>query len=145
MDSISFLTLKCYNVAAIADMVHQKSKAKLVVDNTFFTPVFLNPLTLGADIVIHCVTKYISGLADVSAGAICLNDPLDYDNFSEKTNAAGHYLTAICAFLATQSALTMELRVKQAATSAAAIAEYLCTRWKVTSVIYPGLFVHPDY
>ena len=95
------------------------------MDNTFFTPVFSNPLNFGADIVMQCVAKYIGGHSDVSAGALCTNDEKLYERMLLQTKAAGNGLPAFCSWLAIRGAKTMELRVKQAAANALALANYL--------------------
>jgi len=79
MESPTNPTLKCFDIKAVAEIVHANSKAVLVVDNTFFTPVNQNPILLGADVVFHSVTKYIGGHSDVLAGALCMNDRNLYD------------------------------------------------------------------
>lgn len=143
-------TLKVTDIAKVRQIVdeHQAktgSKIVIVVDNTFLSPYISNPLTHGADVVIHSVTKYINGHSDVVMGVMATNDDELHEKFRFLQNAIGSIPSPFDSWLAHRGLKTLHLRVKQAATSAQKIAEYLVAHPKVSAVNYPGLKTHPNH
>jgi len=117
----------------------------LVVDNTFATPYFQQPLDLGADIVVHSTTKYINGHSDVVGGAVILNDETLYEKIKFYQNAAGGILGPFDSWLTLRGLKTLAVRMKQHEQNAQRIAEVLLISPHVLSVNYPGLSSHPQY
>ncbi len=117
----------------------------LIVDNTFLSPYFQNPLNLGADVVIHSGTKYLAGHNDTLAGFIVTNrtDIQEKLRFLIKTTGAG--LSPLDCWLVLRGIKTLAVRMEAAQRNAKKIVEFLKTQGKVTKVIYPGLKEHPGY
>lgn len=117
----------------------------LIVDNTFLSPYFQNPLKLGADVVIHSGTKYLAGHNDTLAGFIVTNraDIQEKLRFLIKTTGAG--LSPFDSWLVLRGIKTLAIRMEQAQKNAIKIVEFLKTQAAVTKVIYPGLKEHPGY
>ena len=119
--------------------------AILIVDNTFLSPYFQNPIALGADIVIHSGTKYLGGHNDTLAGFICLKD----DTYSEKlykiSYTLGATLSPFDSWLMIRGIKTLAIRMERAQENARAIAGWLKTQETVTKVYYVGLPEHPGY
>lgn len=117
----------------------------LIVDNTFLSPYFQNPLKLGADVVIHSGTKYLAGHNDTLAGFIVTNrtDIQEKLRFLIKTTGAG--LAPFDCWLVLRGIKTLAIRMKQAQENAIKIADWLKNQKAVTKVIYPGLKDHPGY
>ncbi len=117
----------------------------LIVDNTFMTPVFQNPLTLGADIVVHSGTKYLGGHNDTLAGFIVTNR----DDISEKLRflykTTGACLSPFDSWLILRGIKTLGIRMQRAEQNATELAKWLKTRDCVKKVIYPGLSEHPGH
>ncbi|MFN8241000.1 MAG: cystathionine gamma-synthase [Bacteroidales bacterium] len=112
---------------------------KVVVDNTFASPYFQRPLTLGADIVLHSTTKYIGGHSDVIGGALVMKDQELFDKLRFIQNAAGAVPGAFDCWLTLRGIKTLAVRMKQHEVNALAIAEFLNNHPRVTDVFYPGL------
>lgn len=136
--------LKISDIAAISKMA-KKVKALVVVDNTFMSPYFQNPLKLGADIVIHSMTKYINGHSDVVGGALMLNQGPFYEKLKFLQNAVGPCLAPFDSWLVLRGIKTLAIRMEATQKNAQKIAEYLEKHPKVKSVIYPGLKSHPQH
>lgn len=134
------------DIAALADLAHEKG-ALLAVDNTFLSPHFQKPLTLGADIVLHSGTKYLCGHNDVIAGFLVLKDAAGdaAKRIELLAKSAGPNLSALDSWLMLRSIKTLGVRVERQAASALAIARWLGTLADVTEVLYPGLPDHPGY
>ena len=117
----------------------------LIVDNTFLSPYFQNPLTLGADIVVHSGTKFLGGLNDTLAGFLVTNreEISEQLRFLIKTTGAG--LAPFDSWLILRGIKTLGIRMEQAQKNALEIANWLKTQSAVTKVIYPGLPEHPGY
>ena len=117
----------------------------LIVDNTFLSPYFQNPLTLGADIVVHSGTKFLGGHNDTLAGFLVTNreEISEQLRFLIKTTGAG--LAAFDSWLILRGIKTLGIRMEQAQKNALEIANWLKTQSAVTKVIYPGLPEHPGY
>ena len=119
-------TLKVFDIAAISKAIKESgSKALFVVDNTFSSPVNSNPTTLGADVTMNSMTKYIGGHSDLLGGSIHLNDRALYDRIFFVLKSMGTGLPPFDSWLALRSAKTLELRVNAAQKNAMAIAQTL--------------------
>lgn len=136
--------LKVYDIKAIAEISH-KHNTPLTVDNTFLTPYFQQPFNLGADIVVHSLTKYLAGHNDLVGGAVIAKEKqlIEDLKFVEKTTGA--VLGPFDSWLTLRGIKTLPLRMKQHDKNGRAIAEYLENHPKVNYVIYPGLKSHPQY
>ncbi|WP_132994030.1 cystathionine gamma-synthase [Gordonia zhaorongruii] len=132
------------DIAALADVAHDAG-AKLVVDNTFATPYLQQPLTLGADVVLHSTTKYLGGHSDVVGGAIVTNDEkLDAD-LAFLQNGAGAVPGPFDAYLTMRGIKTLSVRMDRHCDNAEKLVEYLSSHPKIASVLYPGLEDHPGH
>ncbi|MGE2833941.1 cystathionine gamma-synthase [Mycobacterium sp. SMC-4] len=118
---------------------------KVLVDNTFASPALQQPLTLGADIVLHSTTKYIGGHSDVVGGALLTNDEALDDAFAFLQNGAGAVPGPFDAYLTIRGLKTLSLRMQRHSDNAAAIAEFLEGHPAVSTVLYPGLPGHPNH
>ncbi len=136
--------LKVCDIAAISEIAHRHNLL-VIVDNTFLSPYFQNPILLGADIVCHSVTKYIGGHSDVIGGAIMLNDEKLYEKLKFNQNALGMVPSPFDCYLVLRGLKTLSLRMERHQSNAMAIATYLENHSKVTRVYYPGLPSHPQF
>ena len=136
--------IKVCDIAAISEIAHRHN-VLVVVDNTFLSPYFQNPSVLGADIVVHSITKYIAGHSDVIGGAIMLNDKDLYERIKFNQNALGAVPSPFDCYLVLRGLKTLSLRMDRHQSNALAIAEYLENHPKVARVYYPGLPSHPQY
>lgn len=136
--------LKLSDIRTIAQIAKTK-KVLLVVDNTFATPYFQKPLDLGADIVVHSVTKYINGHSDVVGGAVVVNNEELFQQIKFYQNAAGNILGPFDSWLTLRGLKTLAVRMKQHEKNAQKIAEFLENNPNVVNVNYPGLQSHPQY
>jgi cystathionine gamma-lyase len=116
-----------------------------VVDNTFATPWLQQPLALGADIVMHSLTKYMGGHSDVVGGALIGNDPKLRDELAFLQNAVGGQLGPMDSFLILRGIKTLPVRMERHCANALAIAEALSQHPLVEKVFYPGLEHHPGH
>ncbi len=116
-----------------------------VVDNTFMSPFFQNPLDLGADIVLHSTTKYISGHSDVVGGAIMLSDEDIYRKIKFNQNAIGTVPSPFDCYLTLRGIKTLALRMERHDQNGRRVAEYLESHPKVKKVNYPGLKSFPQH
>lgn len=132
------------DIAALAEMTRRRGLL-LIVDNTFLSPYFQNPLELGADIVVHSGTKYLGGHNDTLAGFLVTarEDISERLRFLFKTTGAG--LAPFDSWLILRGIKTLGLRMERAQQNAFAVAEWLQSQRAVTRVIYPGLKEHPGY
>jgi len=137
-------TLKISDIEAIASIVHKKG-ALLCVDNTFATPASQNPIKLGADIVIHSATKYLGGHSDLVAGLVVTSTEELGEKIKFIQNASGGILAPFDSWLVIRGIETLELRVKQHAVNAEAVASYLASHPKIAAVYYPGLTSHVNH
>ncbi|MCG3126279.1 MAG: Cystathionine beta-lyase [Phycisphaerae bacterium] len=136
--------LLIYDIRAICRVAHQHG-ALVVVDNTFATPVFQRPFELGADIVIHSVTKYLAGHSDLIQGAALARDKALFEPIKFLQNATGAVPAPFDCWLTLRGIKTLELRVRRHAENAAAIAAALDGHPAVRRVYYPGLPSHPGH
>ncbi|OYD14083.1 methionine gamma-lyase [candidate division WOR-3 bacterium JGI_Cruoil_03_51_56] len=137
-------TLVISDIAALADIAHRHN-ALLVVDNTFMSPILQQPLMLGADIVVHSMTKFLNGHADVVAGIIVVKDEKRYKSFRSVLNHLGGVLPPFEAFLVHRGIRTLLLRMKQHCENGRKVALFLENHPKIEWVRYPGLPSHPQY
>ncbi|MGH7641091.1 MAG: cystathionine gamma-synthase [Candidatus Dormibacteria bacterium] len=144
LESPSNPTLGIADIAEVAKMVHARG-ARLVVDNTFATPYLQNPLSLGADLVVHSTTKYLGGHSDVVGGCLALNDPQTAERLAFLQNAAGAVPGPFDCYLLQRGIKTLALRMEQHCLNASQIAKYLEGHPKVARVFYPGLEQHPGH
>jgi cystathionine beta-lyase/cystathionine gamma-synthase len=135
--------LKLIDLAALASL--RTGQQRLVVDNTFATPYFQQPLALGADVVVHSTTKYIGGHSDVIGGVAITNDPEIADSIKFHQNAVGGVPSPNDAWLTMRGAKTLALRMREHAVNAQAVAEFLESHDGVSRVYYPGLASHPQH
>ncbi len=136
--------LRLADIKAVAEIAHEQN-ALLVVDNTFATPYFQQPLALGADIVLHSTTKYINGHSDVIGGAVIMNDEDIYQQIKFHQNAAGAVPSPFDVWLTMRGIKTLAVRMRQHQENAWDIARYLTEHSRVQQVYYPGLASHPDH
>jgi len=136
--------LRLCDIREIAGIAHDNG-VSVVVDNTFASPYFQNPLSLGADIVVHSTTKYINGHSDSIGGAAMLSDVDLYRNLKYNQNSAGGILSPFDSFLVARGIKTLSLRMERHAKNALAVAQYLEGHEQVLSVFYPGLASHPQH
>jgi cystathionine beta-lyase/cystathionine gamma-synthase len=110
-------TLKCTDIKELAKICREKG-AILMVDNTFMSPLLQNPLTLGAHVAMHSITKYIGGHSDVVAGCLCFNDDALYEKLYHNMRTMGSCIAPFDAYIALKGSKTMKLRVEQASKNA---------------------------
>lgn len=136
--------MRLTDIEAVAKHAHDNG-AILLVDNTFLTPYFQNPLSLGADIVMHSATKYINGHSDVLMGLAVTNDEAIYKQLNFIQINIGGVPSPFDAFLARRGLMTLALRMKAHEANATAVAQYLEAHPAVDQVFYPGLTSHPQH
>ena len=133
------------DLAAVSAVVKSHpNKPLLAVDNTFATPYLQQPLSLGADLVIHSTTKYLGGHSDAVGGAILMNSPELHQRLSFMQNAIGAVPGPMDCFLVLRGVKTLHLRMERHASNAAAVANFLSDHPKVAQVIYPFADSHPQ-
>jgi cystathionine beta-lyase/cystathionine gamma-synthase len=132
------------DIRAIAEIAHRR-RAELVVDNTFMSPYFQQPLSLGADMVIHSTTKFLNGHSDGLGGVIVCSRREQAERFAFLQKAAGAILSPFECWLILRGVKTLAVRMEQHDRSGRAIADYLSSHKKVRKVFYPGLPSHPQY
>ena len=136
--------LNIVDIRAVADAAHVAG-ALLVVDNTFATPYLQQPLTLGADIVVHSTTKYIGGHSDVVGGFAATNDPTISERLRFLQKSLGAVPGAFDAWLVLRGVKTLAVRMQRHCENARAIAAFLAEEPRVEQVLYPGLESHPGH
>ncbi|KNB51662.1 cystathionine gamma-synthase [Streptomyces caatingaensis] len=129
------------DIAAVAQVAHEAG-AKLVVDNTFASPYLQQPLSLGADVVVHSTTKYMGGHSDVVGGALVTSDAALADELAFHQNAMGAVAGPFDSWLTLRGIKTLAVRMDRHSANAARIAELLVSHPRVTEVFYPGLPEH---
>lgn len=132
------------DIAAVARLAHARG-ALVVVDNTFATPCFQQPFGLGADIVVHSVTKYLAGHSDTIQGAALAKDPAVFEPIKFLQNATGAVPSPFDCWLTLRGLKTLELRMARHEQNAAAIANALKGHPLVRRVYFPGLPSHPGH
>jgi cystathionine gamma-synthase len=136
--------LSIADIAGLAELGKQSS-AKVLVDNTFASPALQQPLTLGADVVLHSTTKYIGGHSDVVGGALVTNDRGLDEAFAFLQNGAGAVPGPFDAYLTLRGLKTLVLRMQRHSENASAVAEFLAGHPAMGTVLYPGLPSHPGH
>ena len=139
-ETLSNPQLELTNLPALARLAHDAG-AKLVVDNTFATPYTVNPLGLGADVVVHSATKFLNGHSDVIAGVV-VSDRATVTEVQRRVVTLGGCLDPHAAFLVWRGIQTFYLRLERSSATARTLAEHLRDHPEVLAVHYPGL---PDY
>ncbi len=136
--------LSIADISAIAE-IGQKAGAKILVDNTFASPALQQPLTLGADIVLHSTTKYIGGHSDLLGGALVTDDAELDEKFGFLQNAAGAVPGPFDAYQTMRGIKTLEVRMQRHTDNATSVAEFLSEHSSISRVLYPGLPDHPGH
>ena len=136
--------LRLVDIQAVAQIA-KKHNILFVVDNTFATPYFQQPLDLGADIIVHSTTKYINGHSDVIGGAVVTNRADLYEAIKFYQNAAGGVPGPFDVWLTLRGIKTLALRMRQHEENAHIVANFLTEHPRVEKVYYPGHRSHPDH
>ena len=136
--------LKLVDLAAVAEVCKRRG-VLLAVDNTFMTPYLQRPLELGADLVVHSMTKYLNGHSDVVGGAIVTSDDGLRERLAFLQNAVGAVPSPMDSFLVLRGTKTLHVRMQRHEENARAIAAWLEGHAQVEKVIYPGLESHPQH
>ena len=136
--------LTLIDLKMIAD-VCQKNDLVSVVDNTFMSPFFQNPILYGIDVVVHSSTKYLNGHSDVIGGIVLTNDEAINDKLKFIQNASGAVPSPFDCWLTLRSTKTLAVRMERHNYNAQKIAEHLLQSGKVKEVFYPGLTSHPQH
>ena len=144
LESPSNPLLRLSDISSAAEVAHARG-ARVVVDNTFASPYLQRPLELGADLVLHSLSKYLGGHSDLIGGALIgrgeeLRDPLAFHQ-----NAVGGCLAPLDSFLVLRGTKTLAIRMERHSANAMALAEHLATQELVQRVYYPGLPDHPQH
>ncbi len=137
-------TLKLVDIQRVCEIAHKKNLL-VAVDNTFMSPYFQKPLTLGADIVIHSTTKYVGGHSDMVGGAVITNKKDLAEKIAFLSNSMGAIQGPFDAFLSLRSLKTLPIRMKTHEKNAIEIAQFLESHPKVQWIRYPGLPSHPQH
>ncbi len=137
-------TMIVTDLAVIAKLARERNLT-LVVDNTFLSPYFQQPLALGAHIVVHSMTKYLNGHSDCVGGAVILTRPEDAEKIYFVQRSAGAGLAPMDCFLVSRGVKTLAVRMDRHNSNGMAVAKFLESHPKVHKVIYPGLPSHPQH
>ena len=133
------------DIRGVARIVHKAKNCRLVVDNTFMSPYFQQPIALGADIVIHSTTKYLNGHSDSIGGVVVLKRQEDADQLQFIQNAAGAILSPFDSWLVLRGIKTLPQRMDAHNANGMTIAKYLSRNKRVKRLYYPGLPSHPGH
>ena len=136
--------LTCFDIEAIAEIAHARG-ALVVVDNTFATPYLQQPVTLGADVVLHSATKYLGGHSDVVGGFLAVDDDEIADRLRFTQNAAGAVPSPFDCYLVLRGAKTLGVRMDRHCENARSIVDLLVGHPTVERVLYPQLPDHPGH
>ncbi|MGO3885079.1 MAG: cystathionine gamma-synthase [Mycetocola sp.] len=136
--------LSVVDIRALAELGHRHGLV-VVVDNTFATPALQQPLSLGADVVVHSTTKYIGGHSDVLGGAVITSDAEIAEKVAFQQFAVGGVSAPMDAWLTTRGLKTLDVRMQRHSDNAQQIAEFLEGHAAVEAVFYPGLSGHPGH
>lgn len=136
--------LKVYDISGISELAHQ-NQTLVAVDNTFASPYLQQPLSLGADIVVHSATKYLGGHSDLVLGVLVTSDSKIAERISFIQNSVGAIPGPMDCFLALRGIKTLPLRMEKHCANALIIAQFLSEHPKVRQVYYPGLPSHPQH
>ena len=136
--------LNVIDIAAAAEAAHAAG-AMVIVDNTFASPYLQRPLELGADVVLHSTTKYLSGHSDVVGGFVATNDPTVAERLYFLQKSLGAIPGPFDSWLVLRGVKTLAVRMRQHCENARAVADFLETHPRVERVLYPGLESHPGH
>ena len=137
--------LKMIDIKKLCHFVKKNGDILVAVDNTFMTPFFQKPITLGADLVVHSATKYLSGHSDILAGAVCTHREDLAEKLAFWSKSLGPVLSPFDSYLLLRSLKTLSVRMKQHEQNAGLLANFLTKHPAVKKVIYPGLASHPQH
>jgi cystathionine gamma-lyase len=137
-------TMQIIDIEACAQIA-KEHKLIIAVDNTFASPYLQNPLALGADIVMHSVTKYIGGHSDVIMGALCLNDDKLYADLAFIHNSCGATPGPMDSFLVLRGIKTLHIRMERHCFNGKKVAEFLKGHPKIDKLYWPGFTDHPNH
>lgn len=137
-------TLKITDIRKAAEIAHEHNLI-VVVDNTFMSSYFQNPLDLGADIVMHSVTKFMNGHSDVVMGILATSDDSLYEKLKFLQNSIGAVPAPFDCYMVLRGLKTLHIRMDRHAENALKVATFLESHEKVDRVVYPGLPSHPQY
>src|SRR5436305_9747416 len=132
------------DIAAIAKICRRK-KVELVVDNTFMSPFFQQPIALGADMVVHSTTKFLNGHSDGLGGVVVCTRPEQAEQLGFVQKAAGAILSPFECWLVLRGVKTLGVRMLQHDSNGRRVADFLATHKKIKKVFYPGLTDHPQH
>lgn len=144
MESPTNPLLKILNIRELSQLARQNNVIS-VVDNTFMSPYFQNPLELGADVVVHSVTKFMNGHSDVVGGVVITNDDHLHERLKFMQNSVGGVPGPMDCFLVMRGLKTLPVRMERHAENGKQVAEFLESHQNVERVIYPGLSSHPQH
>ncbi|MGH9714386.1 MAG: trans-sulfuration enzyme family protein [Candidatus Acidiferrales bacterium] len=137
-------TMIVTDIAAVSKLSRERNLT-LVVDNTFLSPYLQQPIALGADIVVHSMTKYLNGHSDCTGGAVVLTRQEDAEKIYFIQRSAGAGLAPMDCFLVSRGVKTLAVRMERHNSNGMAVAKFLEGHSKVKRVIYPGLKSHPQH
>lgn len=137
-------TMEITDIAACA-AIAKKHGLILVVDNTFCSPYLQKPLDLGADVVLHSITKFINGHADIVGGVIVAKDEKIYKQIRHSMVYMGCNMDPTQAYMVLRGVKTLAIRIERAQENAMKVAEFLASHPKISWIKYPGLKTHPQY
>ena len=137
-------TMIVTDIRAISKIARERN-LKLVVDNTFLSPYFQQPIALGADIVVHSMTKFLNGHSDCTGGAVILTNKDDAEKIYFLQRSVGAGLAPMDCFLVSRGLKTLAVRMQQHDKNGIEVAKFLAGHKKVVRVIYPGLPSHPQH
>ena len=143
-ETISNPLLTVLDISRLVGICKQH-EVKLIIDNTFASPVITRPLDLGADLVMHSVTKYLAGHSDVTAGVIIAKGEETAKRIRQIVMYYGLNLSPFDSWLAARGLKTLRLRIKQHSANGLELARFLKQHPKVSAVFYPGLESHPQH
>lgn len=143
IETLSNPMLRLVDVGRLADIAYNRN-CKLVVDNTFATPILVRPLELGATLVIESLTKLINGHSDVTLGAVFGTDHELFPAIAQVASIWGMAASPFDCWLAIRGLDTLDLRARTASANAAALSDWLARQPGVTQIVYPGRRDHPD-
>jgi cystathionine gamma-lyase/cystathionine beta-lyase/cystathionine gamma-lyase/homocysteine desulfhydrase len=132
------------DIRAISEVCHRK-KVELVVDNTFMSPYFQQPIALGADMVVHSTTKFLNGHSDGLGGVVVCTKPEQMEKLAFLQKAAGAILSPFECWLVLRGVKTLAVRMEQHDRNGRLVADFLAKHKKVKKVFYPGLPDHPQH
>ena len=132
------------DLRAVSELAHANG-AKVVCDNTFLSPYFQQPITLGCDVVVHSTTKYLNGHSDSVGGFLALNDEADAERIAFVQNGIGAILSPFDSFLVLRGTKTLAVRMEAHDKNGRVVANFLAEHPGVKKVYYPGLTSHPQH